>query len=123
MQLRQIAGLLLMALGLWLGWASLQWLLLYTGRGAPFGEAVLDPVFLMPGLRALVALLGGLLALGGFRFAAPLAFVALVLSAVLTGAIFAAGGDVTLWLQPALVTAALLILFAVLAFTPRRPAT
>jgi hypothetical protein len=120
--IRRVAGGILLITGLWLAWGSAQWLFLYTSRGAPLGEAVSDPVFLMPGLRALAAILGGGLALLAWRGGAWLAGVATAIAAILLGLILAAGGDSSLWMGKLVSFALIGILFFVLAFTHREDA-
>jgi len=120
--IRRLAGGLLLTTGLWLAWGSMQWLFLYTSRGAPFGDAIADPVFLLPALRALTAMLGGGLALLAWRGGAWLAGVSTLIAAILLGLILAAGGDSSLWMGKLVSFAVIGVTFLVLAFTHREEA-
>ncbi len=110
--LRQTGGLALLALGLWLGWGS--WLAFhqYTSRmpDPDYLAQLQDPVFLVPGLRALLAVLGGLLVLLRRPGGALLGLASALLTAFLAAAIIASGGDVSLWDNHAIMAGVLFVL-------------
>lgn len=109
MIVRQIVGAGLLAVGLWLGWGTLSAFLAYTSRGADAAVAVVDPVFLVPGIRSGLAIFGGLLALVRWPGAVPLAAFATFLTALMGGLIALNGADPAMWIDD-LVFAALLFL-------------
>lgn len=119
MIIRRVAGLGLVLVGLWLGWQSLQWLLQYTSRGAPMGDALADPVFFLPMARSVFAALGGLLALLAVRGGVWLAFLATIMTGLLAGLIILGGGDPDMWRAPAVWTGILLALSLVLLLRQR----
>ncbi|MEM7768317.1 MAG: hypothetical protein AAF253_12640 [Pseudomonadota bacterium] len=88
---RRLIGAALALLGAWLLWAPIQPALLYINRGAPVVETLVDPVFLMPILRGVAALVGGLLALNMWRFGPWFSGAAAVISLVLGGLFLAIG--------------------------------
>ncbi|MCI4643452.1 MAG: hypothetical protein MRY64_01580 [Hyphomonadaceae bacterium] len=98
---RQGVGLALLLLGLWMGWGTFQAFSQYTSRMPdPNHFAILaDPVFLIPSLRALAAILGGALALIRWPGGAWLGLLSALLAAFLAVAILASGGDSSLWLD------------------------
>lgn len=109
MIVRQIAGLALLALGLWLGWGTLSTFLAYTSRGADAGAALADPVFLVPGLRSGFAIFAGLLALVRWPGASLLAALATFLTALMGGLLALNGADSAMWIDD-MVYAAILFL-------------
>jgi len=119
MIVRQIVGALLLALGLWLGWGTLQPFLAYTARGADAGAALVDPVFLVPGIRSGLAILGGLLALIRWPGAAPLAGIATFLTALLGGLIYFSGGDPAMWIDDLAYAGALFLITCALLLRQR----
>ena len=119
--IRQGAGLALLAFGLWLGWGSWQAFAQYTSRmpEPDYVATLADPVFLIPGLRALFAVLGGLLALLRRPGGAVLGLVSTLCAGFLAVAIIASGGDVSLW-QGHVVTAAALLVLSLALFLRKR---
>lgn len=121
MDVRKMAGIALAVFGAWLLWGTLQALLFYSRQGADLATAMVEPEFLMPGLRSLAALVGGVLALFALRGGAVLAGLATLLTAVLIAAIMASGGDVSIWGGSALVLVVLMPLTVILITRPRSP--
>jgi len=119
-KLRRLVGAALLVAGLVLGWETLRWLLLYTGRGAPMGAALSDIVFVLPAIRALVAALGGLLALLALRGGTFLVFLSALSNAVLLAGLLASQADSSLWIDEAVAMAGLAVGLVILAVTPRR---
>ncbi|MEL6567843.1 MAG: tetratricopeptide repeat protein, partial [Pseudomonadota bacterium] len=110
MIVRQIIGAVLLAVGLWLGWGTLSAFLAYTGRGADAGAALADPVFLVPGIRSGLAILGGLLALVRWPGAAPLAALATFLTALMGGLLALNGADSAMWVDDFIYAAILFLI-------------
>lgn len=119
MIIRRVAGFGLVFVGLWLAWQSLHWFILYTSRGAPMGDALVDPVFALPMVRSLAAIGGGLLALFALRGGVYLAFLATLITAALAGLILLSGGDASMSSGPATWAAILLALSLVLVLRQR----
>lgn len=119
-KLRRLVGAALLVAGLVLGWETLRWLLLYTGRGAPMGAALSDIVFVLPAIRALGAALGGLLALLALRGGTFLVFLSALSNAVLLAGLLASQADSSLWIDEAVAMAGLAVGLVILAVTPRR---
>ena len=110
--IRQGVGLALLALGLWLGWGSWQAFAQYTSRmpEPDYVATLADPVFLIPGLRALLAVLGGLMALLRWPGGAFFGLASALLSGFLAVAIIASGGDISLWDGHAIMAGVLFVL-------------
>ena len=121
MDVRKMTGIALAVFGAWLLWGTVQALMFYTRQGADFGTAVIEPEFMVPGLRSAAALIGGLLALFVVRGGAVLASIATILTAILVAAVMAAGGDVSIWGGSALVLVVLMPLTVILITRPRNP--
>ena len=116
---RRIIGAGLLVFGLWLFWLPLEAALIYANRGAPVGSVASDPVFLIPGLRGLLAIIAGALTLFGLGRGAILAGVAALFSFALGGLIMAAGADGTLWRPHFIYGASLVVFTAALVFVRR----
>ena len=110
--LRQGTGLALFLIGLWALWGSWQAFTQYTSRmpEPDYGAVLADPVFLIPGLRALAAMAGGILALIRWPGGAWLGLLSTLLTAFLAMAIMASGGDVSLWDGHAMLAGVLFLL-------------
>ncbi|MEM1105348.1 MAG: hypothetical protein AAGH87_03085 [Pseudomonadota bacterium] len=108
MSVRQLVGLGLLALGAYLGWGTLEAFLAYTSRGASLSEAGRDPVFLVPGIRSLLAIGGGLLAVFRAPGAAICTGLAGVMTALLTALLAVSGASPALWADDAIAAALLL---------------
>ena len=119
--IRQGVGLALLALGLWLGWGSWQAFAQYTSRmpEPDYVATLADPVFLIPGLRALLAVLGGLMALLRWPGGAFFGLASALLSGFLAVAIIASGGDISLWDGHAIM-AGVLFVFSLALFLRKR---
>ena len=92
-----------------MGWNSWQAFSQYTSRmpDPDYAAVLADPVFLIPGLRALAATAGGALALIRWPGGAWLALLATLLTGFLAAAIVASGGDISLWQDHAVLTTVL----------------
>lgn len=88
---RRLVGAAIFLLGGWLLWLPLHPALLYINRGAPVVETLLDPVFLLPMLRGLAAMIAGVLAMNALRGAAVWSGGAALLSLLIGGLLFAVG--------------------------------
>lgn len=119
MTLRKLAGFVLLVFGGWLLWGAVHWLILYTSRGAPLGDALADPAFLLPAVRSLAAVIAGLLAMFALRGALVLVLIAMAIDVFFIGAIIAQGGDSSLWMGKALVLAVFFPIALILALRPR----
>ena len=101
--LRRLAGLVMLALGLWLVWGAVEAILAFTSRGGDLASALLEPpTGLIRVLGAGLMSLGGLLVLLNTKFGATLATVGSILFAILGGLMAASGADSGLWMDEVL---------------------
>lgn len=101
--LRRMAGLVMLGLGLWLGWGALEAILAFTSRGGDLASALFEPpTGIIRALSTLFMTLGGLLVVVSTRYGAALATVGSVLFGVLGALMAASGADSGLWMDEVL---------------------
>ena len=101
--LRRVAGLVMLGLGVWLGWGALDAILVFTSRGGGLASALFEPP---TGIIRVVATalmsLGGLMVVLGARFGATLATAGSILFGVLGALMAASGANSGLWMDEVL---------------------
>ncbi len=115
----RLTGAALFLLGGWLVWIPLYPALLYINRGATIAETVVDPVFLLPMVRGVAAMTGGVLAMNALRGSVWWAGGAAVLSLAVGGLIAAVGQGAVPYVPHLLFGLALAVLTAGLVRFPR----
>lgn len=101
--LRRLAGLVMMGLGLWLGWGGLEAILAFTSRGGDLASALFEPPTGIIRITSTALMsLGGFLVLLSARFGVTLATVGSILFAILGGLMAASGADSGLWMDEVL---------------------
>ena len=119
--IRQVAGLVMLGLGLWLGWGALEAILAFTSRGGSVASALLEPPtgIIRVGSTALMSL-GGLIIIANVRLGATIATVGSIFFAILGGLMAISGADSGLWMDEVIFGLAAIAL-SVLLLTLRRP--
>ncbi len=101
--LRRVAGLVMLGLGLWLGWGALEAILAFTSRGGDVASALFEPpTGIIRVVATLLMLLGGLLVVVSTRYGATMATVGSILFGVLGALMAASGADSGLWMDEVL---------------------
>lgn len=118
--LRSAAGIVMLGLGLWLGWNGLKPVLMIVERGSDLSNALFNPPTSIIRLvsAAAMAVGGGLVAMQ-VRGGAVLSLIGAILFALLGGLMAASGADSELWMDEALYGLAAIAL-SVLILTLRR---
>lgn len=118
--LRRIAGLVMLGLGLWLGWGALEAILAFTSRGGDLASALFEPpTGIIRVFSTALMTLGGLLTVLKLRSGGTLAAIGSVLFGILGGLMAASGADSGLWLDEVIFGLAAIAL-SVLILTLRR---
>ena len=117
--LRRLAGIVMLGLGLWLGWGALEAILAFTSRGGGLASALFEPPtgIIRVASTTLMAL-GGLLVVLKLKSGGTLA-IGSVLFGVLGGLMAASGADSGLWMDEVIFGLAAITL-SVLILTLRR---
>lgn len=101
--LRRLAGLVMMGLGMWLGWNALDAVLTYVQNGASAADYFLDPqTGILSILRvsgSVLMIIGGFLTLLSVRFSGTLSVIGALLIMFLGLAPIVAGADQSLWMS------------------------
>ncbi|MEO0607921.1 MAG: hypothetical protein AAFY82_06790 [Pseudomonadota bacterium] len=101
--LRRLAGLVMMGLGLWLGWGALEAVLVYTSRGSGLASALFEPpTGIIRVLSTSLMSLGGFLVVFNTKFGVTLATIGSILFALLGGLMAGSGADSGLWMDEVL---------------------
>ena len=117
---RQAAGLLMLGIGLWLGWEGVHPVLTIVERGSDLGNALFDPpTSIIRIFAATLMALGGLLVLLKLRSGGVIATIGSILFALLGGLMALSGADSGLWMDEVLFGLAAIAL-SVLILTLRR---
>jgi len=118
--IRQVAGLVMLGLGLWLGWGALEAILAFTSRGGSVASALLEPP---TGIFRVVSTslmsLGGLIVILNVRGGATFATIGSIFFAILGGLMAISGADSGLWMDEVIFGLAAIAL-SVLILTLRR---
>ncbi|MEL7040973.1 MAG: hypothetical protein AAGL90_05580 [Pseudomonadota bacterium] len=118
--LRRVAGVVMLGLGLWLGWGGLEAILAFTSRGGDLASALFEPpTGIVRMLSATFMAIGGLIVALNASRGGLLATIGSVLFAILGGLMAVSGADAGLWLDEALYGLGALAL-SVLILTLRR---
>ncbi|MEL7055713.1 MAG: hypothetical protein AAGL97_05600 [Pseudomonadota bacterium] len=119
--IRQIAGLVMLGLGLWLGWGALEAILAFTSRGGDIASALFEPpTGIIRVVSTSLMTLGGLIIVLNVRLGATIATIGSVLFAILGGLMAISGADSGLWMDEVIFGLAAIAL-SVLLLTLRRP--
>lgn len=101
--LRRVAGLVMLGLGLWLGWGALEAILAFTSRGGDVASALFEPpTGIIRVVSTTLMSLGGLLVVLNTRYGGTFATVGSVLFGVLGALMAASGADSGLWMDEVL---------------------
>ena len=118
--LRQLAGIVMLCLGLWLAWGALEAILAFTSRGGDLARALFEPpTGIIRAVSTSLMTLGGALVVLRLKSGGTIATVGSILFAVLGGLMAASGADSGLWLDEVLFGLAAVAL-SVLILTLRR---
>lgn len=100
--LRRVAGLVMLGLGVWLGWGALEAILRYVDNGATVQDYFLDPqTGILSILRVSGSVLmafGGALTLMSLRFSATVSVIGALVFSFMGLAMLLAGADQSLWM-------------------------
>ncbi|MEM9180589.1 MAG: hypothetical protein AAGA89_12790 [Pseudomonadota bacterium] len=119
--IRQVAGLVMLGLGLWLGWGALEAILAFTSRGGSVASALLEPpTGIIRAVSTALMTLGGLIVIANVRLGATIATVGSIFFAILGGLMAISGADSGLWMDEVIFGLAAIAL-SVLLLTLRRP--
>lgn len=117
---RQIAGLVMLGLGLWLGWGAFEAIMAFTSRGGGLASALFEPpTGIIRVVSTALMTLGGLMVILKLRLGAALATTGSIFFAILGGLMAASGADSGLWMDEVIFGLAAIAL-SVLLLTLRR---
>lgn len=118
--LRRVAGLVMLGLGLWLGWGALEAILAFTSRGGSVSSALFEPpTGIIRVISTGLMTIGGILVLLTTRMGGLVATVGSVFFAILGGLMALSGADSGLWMDEVIFGLAAIAL-SVLILTLRR---
>lgn len=118
--LRRLAGIVMLGLGLWLGWGALEAILAFTSRGGSISSALLEPpTGIIRVISTLLMTIGGALVSLRLFTGGTVATVGSVFFAILGGLMAASGADSGLWMDEVIFGLAAIAL-SVLILTLRR---
>ena len=101
--LRRVAGLVMLGLGLWLGWGALDAILAFTSRGGDIASALLEPpTGIIRVVSTALMSIGGLMVVLNTRFSGTVSTIGSLLFAVLGGLMAVSGADSGLWMDEVL---------------------
>ena len=119
--IRQVAGLVMLSLGLWLAWGGISPVLTIMERGSDLANALLNPpTSIIRIVSAVLMTLGGLIIVLNVRLGATIATIGSVFFAILGGLMALSGADSGLWMDEVIFGLAAIAL-SVLLLTLRRP--
>ncbi|MCR9271366.1 MAG: hypothetical protein ACX94B_13270 [Henriciella sp.] len=117
---RRVAGLVMLGLGLWLGWGALEAIMAFTSRGGDLASALFEPpTGIIRVISTALMSIGGLMVILSSRMGATVATVGSVFFAILGGLMAASGADSGLWMDEVIFGLAAIAL-SVLILTLRR---
>lgn len=118
--LRQLAGIVMLCLGLWLGWGGIHPVMTIVERGSDLSNALFNPpTSIIRIVSAAMMFVGGTLVVLNLKSGGLIATVGSILFAVLGGLMAASGADSGLWLDEVIFGLAAVAL-SVLILTLRR---
>lgn len=118
--IRQLAGMVMLGLGLWLGWGALEAILAFTSRGGDIASALFEPpTGIIRVVSTALMSVGGLVTILNVRWGAAIATIGSVLFAILGGLMALSGADSGLWMDEVIFGLAAIAL-SVLILTLRR---
>ena len=119
--IRQLAGMVMLGLGLWLAWGGITPVLTIMERGSDLASALLDPpTSIIRIVSAALMTLGGLMVAVHLRAGGTIATIGSIFFAILCGLMAASGADSGLWMDEVIFGLAAIAL-SVLILTLRRP--
>ncbi|MEM7460610.1 MAG: hypothetical protein AAF331_14190 [Pseudomonadota bacterium] len=119
--IRQVAGLVMLGLGLWLGWGAVEAILAFTSRGGDIASALFEPpTGIIRVVSTSLMTLGGLIVVLNVRLGAMVATIGSIFFAILGGLMALSGADSGLWMDEVIFGLAAIAL-SVLLLTLRRP--
>ena len=118
--LRRLAGIVMLGLGLWLGWEGVHPVITIVERGSDWSNALFNPpTSIIRIVSASIMAIGGALVVFNLKAGGTIATIGSVLFAVLGGLMAASGTDSGLWLDEVIFGLAAITL-SVLILTFRR---
>ena len=96
--IRQVAGLVMLGLGLWLGWGGVHPVLIIVERGSDLSNALFNPpTSIIRIISAALMIVGGLMVILKARFGGKVAAIGSIFFAILGGLMALSGADSGLW--------------------------
>jgi len=118
--IRQVAGLVMLGLGLWLGWGGVHPVLMIMERGSDLSNALLNPpTSIIRIVSAALMIVGGLMVILKAIFGGTIAAIGSIFFAILGGLMALSGADSGLWMDEVIFGLAAIAL-SVLILTLRR---
>jgi len=118
--IRQVAGLVMLGLGLWLGWGGVHPVLIIVERGSDLSNALFNPpTSIIRIISAALMIVGGLMVILKARFGGKVAAIGSIFFAILGGLMALSGADSGLWMDEVIFGLAAISL-SVLILTLRR---
>ena len=118
--LRRVAGLVMLGLGLWLGWGALEAVVAFTSRGGSVASAQCErPTGIIRVISTGLMTIGGVLVLLTTRMGGLVATIGSIFFAILGGLMAISGADSGLWMDEVIFGLAAIAL-SVLILTLRR---
>lgn len=118
--IRQVAGLVMLGLGLWLGWGGIHPVMTIMERGSDLANALFNPpTSIIRIISAALMSIGGLIVILKIRFGGTVATIGSVFFAILGGLMALSGADSGLWMDEVIFGLAAISL-SVLILTLRR---
>lgn len=118
--IRQLAGMVMLGLGLWLGWGGVHPVLTIVERGSDLSNALLNPpTSIIRIVSAALMFVGGLLVILNVKIGGRIATIGSVFFAILGGLMALSGADSGLWMDEVIFGLAAMAL-SVLILTLRR---
>lgn len=121
MPIRRLAGLAGFIIAAWMLWETIQPIQMQISRGSDLATELLNPpTALLRLIACALLIIGAVLAIAAIRGGAWLFCTGVVVFAVMTGAMAAAGADPSLWYDEAILTAFLFLVSANLLLQRRK---
>lgn len=118
--IRQVAGLVMLGLGIWLGWGGIHPVMMIMERGSDLANALFNPpTSIIRIISAALMVLGGLFVMLKIRLGGTIAAIGSVFFAILGGLMALSGADSGLWMDEVIFGLAAISL-SVLILTLRR---
>jgi hypothetical protein len=117
---RQASGVVMLGLGLWLGWGALEAILAFTSRGGGLASALFEPpTGIIRVVSTVLMILGGLLVALKLKSGGTIATIGSIFFGILGGLMAISGADSGLWMDEVIFGLAAMAL-CVLILTLRR---